>query len=263
MARAGYIDNFRDLRNWFMDGNVPKFTIAHGDISSRRYVYQQDEVIDVEEAYEQLEEKLNMFAKNGGTFTVKLPTKNGGNGWTIMFKLPRAEGSAGAGGIGATGAFIGGQGVEHYIAEKISDKMENFELRRKVEDLEAAINGQGSLLERVFNRIAEHPNFDPGALADKLLSTVSGIFTAMAVKNGAGANVGLSGFGGTTGGPDPNTGTPEEMEAMSQRIGMALERIAAVFPEVNIADLMSGLAEYVEKNPEMARMLLVNQILKR
>ena len=257
MARNGYIDNFHDLQEWFMDADVPKFTIAHGDISSRRYLYSQDDPgMNVDEAWNVLEDKLKVFAKNGGTFTVKLPTKNGGNGWSTLFKLPRQE--AGVGGIG--NSFIGAGGVEAYIAEKISDKLENFELRRKVEDLEAEMHSQGSFLERIVNKITEHPNFDPAAIADKLFTAVSGIVTAMSAKNGA--SVGLSGFGEAPTGTSPHTGSATA-EELSQRIGMALERIANTFPDINMADLLEGLAGYVEKNPDMARMLLINQILKK
>ena len=259
MARNGFIDNFQDLQDWFMDANVPKFTLAHGDISSRRYIYSQDDpAIDVEEAWEILQTKLGMFSKNGGTFTVKLPTKNGGNGWTTLFKLPRQE--AGVGGIGG-GAFIGGN-VEQYIAEKISDKLENFELRRKVEDLEAQMTAQGSFMERIVNRITEHPNFDPVALADKLVTAVSGIITAVSVKNG-GPSVGLSGFAPAYSGPTARQAANESTEEVSERIAGALGRIATIFPDINLADLLDGLADYVEKNPEMARMLLINQIMKK
>lgn len=256
-ARQGYIDNFVDLENWFMDANVPKFTLAHGDLSSRRYIYTQDDPgVEVEEAWEMLREKLAMFAKNGGTFTVKLPTKNGGNGWTTLFKLPRTE-NAGMNGLGG-GAYVGGN-VEAYIAEKISDKLENFELRRKVEDLEAEMANQGSLLERIVNRITEHPNFDPTALADKLLNAVAGIVGAMGAKKGP--SVSMSGFPGDAQAAATAAATDET--EMSERLSIALGRIAQTFPDINLAELLEGLALYVEKNPEMARMLLINQILKK
>lgn len=253
MARNGYIDNFADLENWFKDANVPKFTLAHGDLSSRRYIYSQDDpAIDVEEAWEILRDKLTMFAKNGGTFTVKLPTKNGGNGWTTLFKLPRPEpGMNGFGGTG--GAYVGGN-VEAYIAEKITDKLENFELRRKVEDLEDAIRNQGSFVDRMVGRITEHPNFDPTAIVDKLIGAISGIVTAMSAKNG-GPSVSMSGF---------HAENPVRQDAdASNRIGDALGRIAQAFPDIDMAELLEGLALYVEQNPQMARMLFTTQILKK
>jgi len=253
MARNGYIDNFEDLESWFMDANVPKFTLAHGDISSRRYIYTQDDPgIDVEESWNILRDKLGMFAKNGGTFTVKLPTKNGGNGWTTLFKLPRVEGAIN----GMGGSYMGGGiGVEAYIAEKISDKLENFELRRKVEDLQAEIESQGSFLERIVNRITEHPNFDPTAMADKLIGAISGIVSAMGAKGGPA--VSMSGFQETA------QDAPTAGEDIGERIGAALGRISQAFPDINMAELLEGLAAYVEQNPQMARMLLVNQILKK
>lgn len=263
MANA-YISDFEALREWFMEAKTSKFTIAHGsDFSSRRYAFNQDDALmEQEDAWDLLEEKLRLLGANGGSFVINLPTKNGGNGWKMVFKLASPASGDRRAGIGNTGSgtYIGEKRVEDYIAEKINDKMENFELRRRVEDLEAEIESQGSFVERLVNRITEHPNFDPTALADKL---VAGIGAILGNKS---ASVGLSGFPAGSQ-PEKPVGqqsprTEEELEATGQAIGEALERIAMAFPDLDLGELLTGLAAYIEENPSMARML-VNQILKK
>jgi len=262
MARNGYISNFDDLRTWFLDAKTPKFTIAAGDIASRKYVYkQEDPLMNEEEAWNLLEERLRLFAGNGGTFSVHLPTKSGGNGWTMLFRLPQEQtGAAAMNGVGNAGMY--GGNVNSYIAEKISDKLEVYELRRKVQDLENEIDNQGSWLERLFNRLSEHPNFDPTALTEKAIDTIGAIFAQMAPKNAS--SVSLSGFpsASSTGAAEVREATDEEIQAQGERIGEALQRVATLLPDIDVAALLEGLANYIEKNPQMARMIITQQIMK-
>lgn len=252
---GSYISNFDDLRTWFMDAGTPKFTIAHGNnFDSRRYAFSQtDAGMEVEDAYELLEQRLRLLGSNGGTFVVNLPTKNGGNGWKTLVKLPGGD-KAGIGGVGGN-SFIGDKTVESYIAEKINDKMENFELRRKVEDLEAELETQGSFLERIVNRITEHPNFDPTQVADKLINGIGAIFSTNK------ASVGLSGFPAGSDRPE-QPASNSDIDDHGQRIAHALGRLADAFPEHDLGDLLTGLADYIENNPGMAQMLL-GQIMKK
>jgi len=257
---ASYISDFDALRTWFMDAGTPKFTIAHGNnFDSRRYAFAQTDVgMDIEEAYQLLEDRLKLFGSNGGTFVVNLPTKNGGNGWKTLFKI-EGSGKPGIGGIGSAGGYyMGEKRVEDYIAEKISDKMENFELRRKLEDLEAAIDNQGNFFERIINRITEHPNFDPTVVADKLIDGIGAIFTRSTNKT----SVGLSGFPAGDVRPETPASTQADIDAQGQRIAQALGRLADAFPEHDLGDLLTGLADYIENNPGMGKMLL-GQILKK
>ena len=259
---ASYISSFDHLRTWFMDAGTPKFTIAHGNnFDSRRYAFSQtDPAMDIEEAYELLEERLRLFGSNGGTFVVNLSTKNGGNGWKTLFKIEGA-GKSGISGIGSAGGFyLGEKRVEDYIAEKISDKMENFELRRKLEDLEAAIENQGSFFERIINRVTEHPNFDPTLVADKLIDGIGAIFLRGNSTNKT--SVGLSGFPAGNVRPETPASTADDVEGQGVRIAQALQRLADAFPEHDLGDLLTGLADYIENNPGMAQMLL-GQIMKK
>jgi len=139
MSKYGYISDFEALRTWFKEGGHPRFSIAIGTNSStKQFLYKQESSdMDIEDAADLLEERLNMLTANGGTYQIRLyPGTGSNNALSTNWRHPNAgPAQSSVGGIGGN-SYLGDKNVEDYIAEKISDKMENFELRRRMEDLE-------------------------------------------------------------------------------------------------------------------------------
>ena len=159
----------------------------------------------------------------------------------IPKSTPYGSRVAGIGGFGAIGA-----NPEAYIAEKVSTAMEVYDLRRQVQDLQAEIEHRQGFFERMVSTITEHPNFDPNAIVNGIAGVISNLVPK-------GAQVGVQGFQNA-----PDHADVENEQAA--RITAALERLQAAFPEYSIVQLLEGLANYVDKNPILAKQLLKNVI---
>lgn len=246
------ITSMEGLRNWWdLDPEAPYFTIYRGRSSkATEIIHRNATVTDHDQAWEMLEQIIDTNSGHGGEFTVlrnDKPTTGYGKKVVIIMDSPhRLPAVAGMPAPAVPGMpYVGAtpEAIQGYIAEQIQKERQSWELEKKVADLEAAIQAgnQGSFIERTFDRITQHEKFD--SILDVLL---------VRLLNPKGA-------------PQPThvavSGVPQDhgdgFMYDTQRIHAALERIRAHFPDIHAT--LDRLAEFCDRNPEMAKNLL-NQI---
>lgn len=246
-------NNLEDLGKWFMD-NAPE---GRESINWKIFNGRPGKNMDAgrgfgktqEEAWATLHGTLeNMIWEPGEYVTVWVYSGsnfNGARSETVYRPIPKMAYAGGS----QQSPGIGGINSQAYISEQISKEMTIYDLKRQVEDLNAALNEKQNIFDRVINTIVEHPNFDPNALIQGIGNIVMNLMPKR-------AQVGVQGFQQATA-ADPAAVNQEE----AGRIAAALERLQMQFPEIPLSRLLEGLAGWVEQNPAMARGLLQN-ILK-
>lgn len=235
--RVGYISNFEDLYNWFMERESPKFTVFHGTSpKGRRYFLRQQEDIEMEEAYRILHDNLSRVAPAGGIYTIQLQNMGQGHGDTVCFSLTQSQGQANS--INGLPS-IAGKTPQQYIEESIRTQIRIYDLERQIEDLHAQQDAKTGIGERILNGIINHPKLDPNTIMmvmGNLINQLSASLTPAAKKA---ANVGVSGF------PD----NAQQMVETQQRLAAALEKISGHFP--NYVEMLENLAVALDKNPAL------------
>lgn len=233
------ITNLDDLSKWWeSDPERPYWTLYRGVRPSKQDVIARNDTIeDLAGAWEVLQQMLFINSTGGGEFLILRSDKPKGNyGHKVVVVLNMSPQSApGIGGMMSPTPFIGEQPAIQAVIEKEVEKAKHaWELERKVEDLEAAINAgnEGTGLERVFNRIIDHPKID--TILEVLLVKLLGPKPQ--------THVAVSGV---------PTSEEEGFQYDTDRVINALEGIREHFPDIH--SFLDRLAAYVQANPEMAK----------
>lgn len=236
------IDNLRQW--WEVDTERPYWTLYRGSRNAKGadVIARNDTLDDQESSWEMLEQMISINSQEGGEFTIlrtDKPKGNFGNKAVVVLNQMPAYQAAGVAGLPGM-PFVAGtpQGIQAYIADEVKKERQNWELEKKVEDLEAAINAkqEGGLLERSLNRLIESDKI--GTILELVLAKFLG-----PVGVPQPSHVAVSGA--------PGAGAPAQFQYDTDRVSHALERIRAHFPDIH--ETLEALANYIEKNPDMAR----------
>lgn len=231
------------IRTWWeADRERPYFTLYRGARATKAsdIIVRNDTIEDLEPAWDMLEQMLTINSSEGGEFTVLRTDKPKSNfGMKGVVVLNHAHATPSVAGIPGM-PFIGaGQNIQSFIAGEIEKEREKWDLAKKVEDLEAAINAgqEGGPIERFLNRLLDSPKID--GILDVVLSKV------FAPPSGAQpSHVAVSGAPGAA---------ADQFQYDTERVAAALERIRAHFPDIH--GTMDRLADFIDRNPEMAKSL--------
>lgn len=243
MMNRTAMTSIEDLRTWWeADNERPYFTLYRGTRATKAsdIIIRNDTIEDLEPAWDMLEQMLTINSTEGGEFTILRADKPKSNyGMKGVVVLSHARATPAVAGIPGM-PFIGaGQNIQSFIAGEIEKEREKWELSKKVDDLEAAINAkqEGSLVERALNRVIDGDKLDAliGVLIDKFLSPKGAHVPS---------HVAVSGAPGAA---------PDQFQYDTERIAAALERIRAHFPDVH--GTLDRLADFIDRNPEMAKSL--------
>lgn len=238
------MESLDDLKVWWdADSKKPYWSLYRGLRWDKNAVLARNhDIDDPDESFKLLEQMIDVNSRGGGDFIIARAEKPASNwvvkGYLCIQDTNFAYRNPGIAGYPAMmGALPPGKTVDDIVAERVNSEREKWELSKKVDDLEAAINGaqEGTGLERLINRLLDHPKID--GIMDVVLTHV---FTPKGAAQPT--KVAVSGVPGE-----------EEHIYDDERIVHALERIRPHFPDVET--FIEKLAAWVESNPDMARNL--------
>lgn len=233
-----------DLREWFFEMKLPYWTLWNGfSKESKERAALNNDIPNIEEAWDQLENHLRRKTFSGGRLTIFVTDKAGtSNGVTEYLDLPSSTNGNAISGIPNSDPYtIAGKSLEVHISEQVNAKIESYEKDRKIKDLEEqlAAKYEGTGFNKILNRVAEELPVDQVVMA--LISFFTGKF----------AKTAISGIHAKEENLEENNELSEEQAVT---INTALTRIMNTFPD--IPDFLTKLADWIEKNPAMAKSLL-------
>ncbi|MEM1326153.1 MAG: hypothetical protein AAGI23_09380 [Bacteroidota bacterium] len=250
----GHISTYDGLQQWFLQAGTGKYSVyrgfIHGKLNNSQLYMKSVEFASAEDAFENLKQMLKLAG--GGNFTIMIPSQSASMGVRTFFRLGGHSQVAGINGMQAV------QGISAtQVQEMIAKEREKWELSKRVEDLEAALEYQTPWFERIAERIAGHENLD------RLLEI--GLVRLM----GGGGNpnpaqVGLAGYPPQAAAaptmPDQQLAAQEQEQYYDgERIANSVQRIQIALPEQNIYEVLDALATFVERNPQVALQFLEQQ----
>lgn len=242
MMNRTAMTSMESIRTWWeADPERPYFSLYRGTRGTKPsdIIIRNDTLGELEPAWEMLEQMLTINSGEGGEFTIlrtdKPKSNYGMKGVVVLSHATATPAIAGIPGMPFIGA---GHNIQTYIAGEIEKEREKWDLAKKVEDLEAAINAgqQGSWLDRIGEKIIE---------GDTLNNLVNLIVAKLMPQAPKASHVAVSGA--------PGAATDDQFQYDTERIASALERIRAHFPDVH--GTLDRLADFIDRNPEMAKNL--------
>lgn len=233
IVRASY-RSIDSLQNWFIQSQRPFWSVWTGfSKDNKDQAMKQSSIEDMDESWALLERVLRDKTAGGGRVTIFVTDKaNSSHGYTEYLEI--AESQPAISGIQNT-AFIGG--VDQYIADKIA----MYDKDRKIEELSARLEEKetGTGINKIINRVLEE-----APIAELIMALANRFLGAGKVPTPA-----------VNGARIQDDFEEEELNpADQQRLHDAILRISAIFPD--IVSAMEQLADFVEKNPEMAKSFL-------
>lgn len=235
--------NLNDLREWFFEMKRPYWTLWNGfSKETKERAALNNDIPNIEDAWDQLENHLRRKTFSGGRLTIFVTDTAGtSNGVTEYLELPSSTSAAISGIPNSDPYTIAGKSLEVHISEQVNAKIESYEKDRKIKDLEEqlAAKNEGTGFNKILNRVAEE------LPVDQVVMALISFFTGKLAKTA------ISGIHAK----DENIEETNELsEEQATIINTALTRIMNTFPD--IPDFLTKLAEWIEKNPAMAKSLL-------
>lgn len=242
MASSGKFTDLESLHKWFeamaeiegyntwvlYHGHVMR--AGPGSVNAKQY----DEDKTVEESWELLKDWIESQSESGGNFTIYMARPGGGGR-----PGPRAFYTAAKPGVNGI-AGIGN--VDNYISEKIENFKSQFMLQQEIEALREEMRSKRNVGERLLEQLMES-------------GVVSQLIAGLAAKQ-----FGISGMGQAQEIPYTDAQADTEQQQYSpaqvQRLETSIARLAKHFPRLDVT--LSGLADFVEDNPEMAKNFMQN-----
>lgn len=249
--QTGCISDLEKLKEWFFrcqatDEQRPYFTIFRGsEAKDSMVIYRNSDIGDPAEAWEAMEEILNMHSEYGGIFRIyitKQPRFNVG-----LHTLYRVNTPAQVSGIQGLNGGAGGFGIygslREYIEEEKRRDRELYDLKQQMKDMQRE---QDAKVGEMDNMIQE---FMP-------------IVKDLAHKFG----LKMMGFGSQPAPADAAHHAPADPSRVGQsyseegydydRVEPALDKMRTVFPDTE--NTLEKLAQWATENPEMARSMMQN-----
>jgi len=245
MAKS-YITTLPDLEDWFLALKNPYWTLYEGvQVQAGKTIFRQDATDDMSESWEILQSTLSRYLTTGGVFHIQVrKDEKSGTGFYTSIKLGGAQPAQVAGMNGFAG--VGLYGISPDIEAKIrDDEREKLELRHEIEELKAAVNGKNGWIGELKDELLNNEHIAP------VIAAVIAKFAG--VGGGQMASVGQP----SSDQHPPAEGDDEFFKVQNARTNAALEKISKRYS--NYGDALAKLADFVEKNPEMADQFLKNQ----
>ena len=251
MRDHSYLSSIDDLKKWFdlnQAGKEPRpyFTLYRGyEAKNDRYILSNKEISEPEAAWELLEQTLEMYQDGGGQFRVFITDRPAHNfGMTTYVKLAaRNPAVAGIHGVNVAPQAFGIYGSMREMFEaELSRERKMWEMEQEIEMMKAGQSGIGTV------------------------ETIRQVFEAVPALNPLAHAIGMKILGMAPASASPVAGNPAPAETINGAgdaegydydvVEPALDKMRRVFPNVEMT--LDTLADWVNKNPEMARNLFGN-----
>lgn len=253
MRDHSFISNIEALKRWFElnqgKESRPYFTIYRGyETKPDRIILRNTEISEPERAWELMEEVLDAHADGGGQFRVYVTDKPGHNvGMSTLVRLPNPNQAANIAGIGGASGNFGIYGsFKEALETELARERRMWELEQEIEAMKAGQAGMNGV-EQVRQIFEAVPALNP--LAHALGMKLMGMAPAQLPppqQNAPGAHA----PGEAIAGADNDEGYDYDV------VEPALDKMRRVFPDVEMT--LDKMADWIAKNPEMARNLFGN-----
>lgn len=154
--RHTYISDISAVETWFRQLGKPNWKLLrgfHDKTRGKASIYVQDqEGMDMDEAWELLQNMIEINSSGGGQFTIFVPTSTSGQGQSIFLQIGEV-GSTGSPKV--AGAPAVGYVPKSEVAELIAKERKMWELERRLEDMEAAAGANAEWTDVIKEKIAE------------------------------------------------------------------------------------------------------------
>jgi len=253
MARKGYIKTLEDLKDWFMQAGDPRWSLYRGHIekllSTHTLGKQDDQETGMEDSWELQRRMIEMNSADGGDFTVYVKNNASNRGWSVYY---RADGPAKQPGIGNLPAQYAQMGYvpETKVQEEIAREREKWELERRLEDMEGALEAKQSMGEAFIGQIIQTVDWNQilTPFARSIAAATGGKMNPEALKN---AQVNISGHPEGEAAPD---GDGEAFELSAERLSPALGALATHFETPDeFYQALENLARFAQANPAVIK----------
>lgn len=247
MKQDSCITDIDKLRKWFFlnqttEEKKPFFTIYRGAESKPdRVIYRNLEISDVEDAWEAMQEIIEMHSEHGGIFRVFITIKPMfNNGMTTLFKaatpFPQYPSHPGAGIAGMYGGMYGNP--NDLVEKELAKAKQIWDLEQQIKDIRAESEA----------KVGEMDN-----MLQEFMPIIKDLGHRFGLK--------MMGFGGAPAMPAPspqmgNQNTDELPEYDYERLEPALDQLREVIPDVETN--IEKLANWARQNPDLARQMLNN-----
>ncbi|MEL6142958.1 MAG: hypothetical protein AAFU67_15220, partial [Bacteroidota bacterium] len=172
----GALTSIEDLKTWFELQNKTNWNLYRGLLTKIQNApsiihRQDDDTITVEESWKILEDLLGMYARGVGRFTIFVKDgKASSRGFQQHIELVNTSSAAGINGHPGVSGYV----PKDAIKEAITEERKKWELERRIEDMEAAMDANQSIGERVVDHVFN--NVDINAFAP----AINGLFASLA-----------------------------------------------------------------------------------
>lgn len=260
MAAKGYMNDFGALRTQFdLYTNQNKSTAWYlyrgfREIFNDRQgtIYKQESPdMEAEESFDLLQQLIMDNSAGGGDFSIYFPNKGSANHTrgSILFRVERGVQPVGSAGLGG---FMQDPRLGGYLTrEDLEKERRLWELEKRNEELEAAINGPANFWQGLAQSAVE--NGGAQQIAAKLLGIVDNVIAGIALKNGARPQINLSGLEGSPVNPltPPKATTEEgEIDYPDQMYEFADHIIDTIGTDANVQQVFwANLTAFAKTNP--------------
>lgn len=249
MKQDSCITDLEKLKTWFelcqtKEEQRPFFTIYRGlEAKVERVIYRNTEITDPTDAWDTMQNILEMHGEHGGLFRIFITAKPGfNNGMTTILKLPspfNPQGYPQAPNIaGIYGGMYGGMGIREIIEEEKNRERKFWELEQRIKDLQAEQEAKVSEMD---------------GMLQEFLPILKDLGHKFGMK--------IMGYGPPQQMPMPapeisGSHAPDTEGYDYDVIEPALDDLRTVMPDVEGG--ITKLAKWAKENPELARSLLQN-----
>lgn len=247
MRQDSCITTLDNLKKWFdmnqkgRDGAHPFFTVWRGTEQKQdRIIYRNTEITDPADAWNAMEDVLDMHSESGGLFRIFITTKPGFNvGMSTIVRLNNPNPYAQNPQMSGIGSIYGGMhgSVKDLVQTEVDRALEIERLRVRLENMEDTQKAGIGMTER---------------LVEEFMPVMKHLVQAAGMKYmGYGPGAPIGNQAPMIQGEDE----PPGAEGYDyERIEPALDELRVVVPDIEGA--LEKLAEMARKNPEMARSFL-------
>jgi hypothetical protein len=235
MITTASMRSIESVKTWFLNSKNPFWTVYTGfSKKPGDTAFKNSSIDNIKESWNLLEEFLTNKTSGGGKLTIFITDRaNANHGYTEYLEIPSSMSASIAGPGGAMTPWSGIGGVQEYIDNKIAMADKD----RRIADLEEALTQkeEGTGINKVWNKI-----LDEAPIAELIMAICSKFLGTQHV------NPAING-------PRITDDMHEEQlsEDDQQRLHNAILRLSVHFPD--IASAMEALADFVDKNPAMAK----------
>ncbi len=254
MKSKAAITDIQDLEKWFIQCNTVEWNLYRGHQDKLNSLHliasQRQSDVSMDESWEKLASFIEMNTRQGGDLTVYIPAGSNNRGFLSHFSVERVGMIGGIGQPGAMSA-MGAWGMgfipidEH--ERRTKELREKWEMERRMEDLEAEIEGRGGVWGNIAKEALQ--GIDVNQLIKMAYVGLMSKFNPGAIN----PQISINGMGMQT----PSEEYDQDQEEESPLANFVSRTRPHFSTDEDYLAFLDKVANFFEKNPEMCKSFFV------